>query len=95
MSGNNSQLKIEPLMLSSSDAAKALGLSRSAFYEHLASGRIGPTGFYFNTKKLFPVRELQAWIAAGTPRRQQWLADTLRKPSVFLTDGSPRDTKSL
>jgi excisionase family DNA binding protein len=82
-------------MLSVADTARALGLSRSAFYEHLTSGRIGPVGFTFGSKRLFPVKELQDWIAAGTPERQKWLADGLS--SVRKTDAYTlrRDAKSL
>ena len=68
------QFPVEPLMLSASDAARALSMSRSFFYTQLASGTIGPTGFRFGSKLLFPVQELKSWIAGGCLPRRLYMA---------------------
>jgi hypothetical protein len=71
------KVPLEPLMVDTATAARALGLSRSAFYEGLSSGRIGPAGVFFNSKRLFPLGELRAWVNAGCPPRRLWLAEQI------------------
>jgi len=70
----------EKLLYSSAEAATLLGISRSAFYSLLSSGRIGPVGIRFGRSVRWSLDELRAWLSAKDavtgllPTREQWLA---------------------
>lgn len=70
----------EKLLLSASEVAAALGISRSAFYSLLSSGRIGPVGIRFGRSVRYDRREMENWLSAknpvngSLPNREQWVA---------------------
>ena len=59
-----SEAPAEKLLLSASETALALGISRSAFYGLLSSGRI-PEPIRLGRRTLWSVAELRRWIQAG------------------------------
>jgi len=69
----------DKLLLSAAETAALLGISRSAFYSLLSSGRIGPVGIRFNRSVRYSVEELKAWLSARDsksgklPTRDRWL----------------------
>lgn len=58
---------IEPLLVPADVAASMLGMSRSFFYELLATGRIPVKPVKFGRKTLFSVRDLTNFVNAGCP----------------------------
>jgi len=58
---------IKPLLISASEAAEMLSMSRSFFYENLSSGRIPLRPIRFGKKTLFSVRDLTKFVEAGCP----------------------------
>jgi len=64
--------QIEPLLVSPSEAARLLGISRSLLYEFIADGRFGIVPISFGKKKLYSVAELRAYVAARCPAMKQW-----------------------
>jgi len=65
--------KVEPLLVSISDAALMLGISKPLLYQMIADGRFGLMGIRFGRKRLFAVGELKSWVQAGCPCREKWL----------------------
>lgn len=65
--------KVEPLLVSVSDAALMLGISRPLLYQMLSDGRFGLVGTRFGRKRLFSTEELRNWVKAGCPSREKWL----------------------
>jgi excisionase family DNA binding protein len=63
----------EKLLLSAAETAALLGISRSAFYSLLSSGRIGPLPVRLGRRTLWRAEELRAWTQAGCPARDRWL----------------------
>lgn len=61
----------EPLAVSAADAATLLGIGRTNFLGLVASGR-APPGIKLGRRRLWAVVELQEWLAAGAPHRDQW-----------------------
>jgi hypothetical protein len=49
-----------------------LSISRALLYEMSASGELGPMPLHFHRKALWRVDELQRWVSADCPPRQQW-----------------------
>jgi len=66
-------IQIEPLAVGPKEAAELLGLSLSSFYAACSSGAIGPKGQKIGKRRLFPIKELQEWCAAGMPPRREWI----------------------
>jgi excisionase family DNA binding protein len=60
------------LLLSASEVASALGISRSSFYSLCSSGRIGPTGIKLGGRVLYSAEELRRWVQEGCPARCKW-----------------------
>lgn len=60
------------LLVSATEVSKMLGIGRSLFYELHGTGRLGPLPVELNSKKLWAVDELRAWVAAGCPIRDKW-----------------------
>lgn len=69
-------MQAEQLLCSAADAAKLLGIGKSLFYSMHSTGRLGPMPVVFNSKKLWSISELQAWVAAGCPIRDNWNGKT-------------------
>jgi predicted DNA-binding transcriptional regulator AlpA len=67
-----------PILLDARNAATALGVGRSLFYQLCASGRIGPLPVKLGERSLWARAELEDWAAAGCPTREEWLR---QKPS--------------
>lgn len=65
----------EPLLLSAGDAAKLLGIGRTKFYEMHSTGRLGPMAIEFGKRKVWRMADLRAWVDAGCPHRDKWLAE--------------------
>jgi excisionase family DNA binding protein len=61
-------------VLTADEAADLLGISVRHLWACLASGRLGPQPIAFGRAKRWRKEELLAWIAAGAPPRDQWLA---------------------
>ena len=66
-------LAAAPLMVSTPDAARLLGVSKSHFNQLNSSGRIGPRPHKLGAAVRWSVRELEAWVDAGLPGRERWL----------------------
>jgi predicted DNA-binding transcriptional regulator AlpA len=63
---------IESLLVSASDAASLLGISRALLYQMHSTGELGPLPIPFGRRKLFSVDELRSWVNAGCPNRDKW-----------------------
>lgn len=63
---------MDKLLVNSDDACRMLGVGRSLFYSMASTGRLGPMPVVFNSKKLWSVSELRAWVVAGCPIRDDW-----------------------
>ena len=70
----------DKLLLSAAEVAGLLGISRSAFYSLLSSGRIGPLPVRLGRSVRWSIDELKAWLSArdpvtgSLPNRDKWLA---------------------
>jgi len=60
------------LLLSASEAAGLLSISRSMFYQLLSAGRI-PAPVRLGRRALWRKAELESWTAAGCPAREIWM----------------------
>ena len=74
---------MDALLLSASEAAKLLGVSRSHFYGLHSSGRLGPMPIRLGSRTLWNCREIRAWVNSGCPGRQRWIEI---KPEISLDD---------
>ncbi len=63
-----------PLLLDFKTAAGLIGVGVSTFYAMDRSGELGPQGIRLRRRRLWPREELAAWVRAGCPRREKWLA---------------------
>ena len=63
---------IPPILLSSTDAAQALGIGRTLFLQLDREGKI-PMSHKLGTRKLWSHKELGAWVDAGMPTRKNWM----------------------
>ncbi len=66
-------LAAAPVLVKTDDTARMLGMSKTAFKSHLASGRIGPMPIRFGRSVRFSVAELADWCAQGCMGRQRWV----------------------
>jgi predicted DNA-binding transcriptional regulator AlpA len=76
-SGNSMPLKeaaLERLALGAADVAKMLDISERHLWGLHSSGRLGPKPISLGRSKRWCVAELRAWLAAGAPCRDRWLA---------------------
>ena len=64
---------IEALLLSATEAAKLLGITRSHLDSLHSSGRIGPKPIKLGRRSLWSRKEMEAWVDAGCPARVKWL----------------------
>jgi excisionase family DNA binding protein len=60
---------IEPLLISASDAAQLLGISRSKYYELYNSGRLGVLPIKLGRRSLWRVSDLKEWVENGCKAR--------------------------
>ena len=63
-----------PLLLDFKTAAGLIGVGVSTFYAMDRSGELGPQGVRLRRRRLWPRDELAAWVRAGCPRREKWVA---------------------
>jgi excisionase family DNA binding protein len=68
----NDNRQIEPLLVSPSEAARLLGVSRSLLYQFISDKRFGIVPISFGRKKLYSVQELRAYVQAGCPAMEKW-----------------------
>jgi len=66
------QQTIEPLLVSPSEAARLLGISRSLLYQFISDGRFGIVPISFGRKRLYRVQELREYVQAGCPQAEKW-----------------------
>jgi excisionase family DNA binding protein len=64
----------DKLLLSAAETAALLGISRSAFYSLLSSGRVGPMPVRFGRAVRWDRREIEQWVAQKCPCRDRWQA---------------------
>jgi predicted DNA-binding transcriptional regulator AlpA len=60
-----------PRMIGAAEAARRCGISRTAWYNLKAGGRL-PTPIRLGRRVLWRVEELEAWMDAKCPPRHQW-----------------------
>ena len=60
--------QLEPLSVSTSEAARLLGVSRPTIYELMQNG--GLPCFKVGTRTLLPVSGLREWVAAQAEKRE-------------------------
>jgi len=66
--------KLKPFLVSISEAARLLGISRSAFYQYISSGQLGITPkATIGNKKLYAVSDIELFVNSGCPNRDNWL----------------------
>jgi excisionase family DNA binding protein len=68
---NADQQTIEPLLLSSDEAAKTLGISIRLLQSLNSSGRL-PLPVRLGRRCLWSREELTEWIRYGSPSREKW-----------------------
>lgn len=64
--------KIDSLLVSATEAANLLGVCRGHFYTLHNSGRLGPLPIRLGRRALWSRKELESWVVADCPARQQW-----------------------
>jgi len=60
-----------PLLVTATEAARLLGVSRTTFYRLHSSGRV-PLPVNLGRSVRWRSRELDAWVQAGCPARVKW-----------------------
>lgn len=71
--------RIEPLLLSFSEAAELLGISRTLLYSMYSDGRLGPLPHKLGRRSLLNRKSLERWVDAGMPSRRVWEQEIYRK----------------
>lgn len=66
------KVKLEPELLTINQACQLLNIARCTLRMRVASGEIAVQPIYIGRKKLFPRRELEAYIRAGLPAKNVW-----------------------
>jgi len=64
--------KVESLLLSAEDSAEMLGIGRTLFYAMHSSGRLGPMPLKLGRRTLWNREELESWVRAKCPAREDW-----------------------
>lgn len=62
------------LLVDCRTAAGLIGVGLSTFYAMDRSGELGPQGVRLRRRRLWPREELVAWVRAGCPPREAWVA---------------------
>lgn len=65
---------LDPLLVDAKQAAALLSISPATFWRWVSSGELGPLGMKKGGRRLWALAELRAWVTAGMPRRETWLA---------------------
>ncbi len=63
-----------PLLLDGPAVCGLLSIGLSTLYCMDRSGELGPLGLKLRGRRLWPRRELQAWVDHDCPRRERWLS---------------------
>jgi len=63
-----------PLLVDFKTVAGLIGVGVSTFYAMDRSGELGPQGIRLRRRRLWAPEELAAWVRAGCPRREKWVA---------------------
>jgi predicted DNA-binding transcriptional regulator AlpA len=64
---------IEPLAVDARAAARLCSVSRSLWFVMDSAGQV-PEGVRLGRRRVWPLAELRAWLAAGCPSRDRWQA---------------------
>lgn len=62
---------LAPLLVGAKAAARLCGIGRSSWLSLAASGR-APPSLLLGRRRLWRVREIEAWIAASCPPANRW-----------------------
>jgi predicted DNA-binding transcriptional regulator AlpA len=65
---------VEKLLLKSDEAAQYLSIGRTLLYRLESEGQIGPRPIKLGNCTLWSYMELQRWVRAGCPSREEWIA---------------------
>ena len=65
---------MDSLLLSAQKSAELLGIGRSLFYGLHSSGRLGPRPVRLGARSLWKRSELEAWVKADCPTRDEWMS---------------------
>jgi len=71
MAGSSNNLTA--LLLNAENSARLLGIGRTLFYKMNNNGQLGPVAINLGRRTLWYRRELEEWVAARCPAREQWL----------------------
>lgn len=63
--------EVEALAAGAIEAARLVGMSERGWRALVTSGR-APAGVRLGHRRVWPVAELRAWLAAGAPSREKW-----------------------
>jgi predicted DNA-binding transcriptional regulator AlpA len=63
--------RVEPLSIGRRDVPRVVGVSGRTWDRLVATGR-APRPVCLGRRKVWPVAELRAWLAAGAPPRNEW-----------------------
>lgn len=67
-------VETEQFLISAETTARLLGISRSAFYSLLSSGRIGPLPVRLGRSVRWRIHEIRDWVESGCPPHDRWQA---------------------
>jgi len=67
----NPVLELQPLVVDTRGVARLLGLCERTVRALNASGRL-PRALALGRRRVWPVREIEAWLEAGAPERSRW-----------------------
>src|SRR5688500_2863251 len=85
-------LRLRRLTADMDGVAAMLGVSRSFLYGQWSAAKM-PMGTLLGGKRLFYVREIEAWVKAGMPARSEWESrraaamETARLDAIKLKHG--------
>lgn len=65
---------LEPLAIGTKELARMLSVSVATLERWDSGGRLGPPGVKIGGRRLWPLAEVRAWVEAGLPDRETWLA---------------------
>lgn len=74
MKAGTVQTESPPLLVDFKTAAGLIGVGISTFYCMDRSGELGPQGVRLRRRRLWSREELTAWVRAGCPPREKWVA---------------------